>query len=114
MMHSSAAVETPPLVSAPPALVQARISLRPVEVSIWPLPLRSTQPPFSRRPMWTTLLPARLVAQTLPPRSTVVREGSLGWPLGEVQYSPMIWPVSVLILTTVPLVETATQMKLNG
>ena len=63
--------------------------------------------------MCTTLLPARLVAQTPPFWSTVVREGSLGWPLGEVQYSPSTFPVSVSIFTTVPLLETATQMKWN-
>ena len=43
-----------------------RMLLKPVEVSITPLPFRSTHWPFSTRPMWTTLLPARLVAQTLP------------------------------------------------
>src|SRR5690349_23102532 len=110
-MHSSEAVETPPFVSAPPALVHGLMSPNPVEVSMMPLPLRSIHWPFSRRPTCTTLLPSRFVFQTLPLRSTVVRDGSLGWPLGEVKNSPTIWPVSVLILTIVPLVETATQIK---
>src|SRR5688572_25512484 len=112
-MHSSCAVETPPLVFAPPVLVHGRILLAAVEVSITPLPLRSTHWPFSTSPIWTTLLPARLVAQTLPFWSTVVRDGSRGCPFGDVKYSPMIWPVSVLILTTVPFEETATQMNLK-
>src|SRR5688572_13464232 len=114
MMHSSAAVETPPFVFAPPALVQARMSLKPVEVSIKPLPLRSTHCPFSTRPMCTTLLPARFVAHTLPFRSTVVLDGSLGWPDGEVKYSPITWPVLVLILTIVPFDDTATHRKSNS
>src|SRR6185503_14538805 len=111
MMHSSAAVETPPLVFAPPALVHALMSPKPVEVSIRPLPFRSTHWLFSTRPIWTTLLPARFVAQTLPFKSTVVRDGSFGCPLGDVEYSPRICPVSVLILTIVPFEETATKMK---
>src|SRR5215217_9367373 len=111
MMHSSAAVETPPFVFAPPALVHALMSPNPLDVSINPLPLRSTHCPFSTSPMCTTLFPARFVAQTLPFRSTVVREGSFGCPAGEVRYSPRICPVSVLILTTVPLDDTAIQMK---
>src|SRR5215213_9579 len=114
MMHSSAAVETPPFVLAPPVLVQALMSPKPVEVSIKPLPLRSTHWPFSTRPTWTTLLPARFVAHTFPFRSTVVREGSLGWPLGEVKYSPITCPVCVLILTIVPLEDTATHRKSNS
>src|SRR3712207_2790511 len=113
MTHSSCASVTPPLVLAPPVLGHALTSPKPVEVSMEPLPLRSTHCPFSTRPMWTTELPARFVAQTLPFWSTVVRDGSRGWPWGEVKYSPMMAPVSVLILTTVPLVETATQMKLK-
>src|SRR5215217_764201 len=112
-MHSSCAVETPPLVSALLVLVHGRMLLKPVDVSMTPLPLRSTHWPFSISPMCTTLLPARLVFQTLPLWSTVVRDGSRGCPLGEVKYSPMICPVSVLILTTVPLVETATHMNLK-
>ena len=78
-----------------------------------PLPLRSTHWPFSSRPMWTTLLPARFAVQTLPFRSTVVRDGSVGCPSGAVRYSPRIAPVVVSILTTVPFVETATQMNPN-
>src|SRR5688572_155787 len=114
MMHSSAAVVTPPFVFAPPAFVHGRILLKPVEVSINPFPLRSTHWPFSASPTWTTLLPARLVAHTLPLWSTVVRDGSFGWPLGDVKYSPMTCPVLVFILTIVPLDETATQRKSNS
>src|SRR4026207_323849 len=114
MMHSSAAVETPPFVFAPPALVQALMSPKPVDVSMIPLPLRSTHCPFSTRPMCTTLLPARLVAHTFRFRSTVVREGSFGWPEGEVKYSPITCPVAVLILTIVPLDDTATHRKSNS
>src|SRR5687768_2106559 len=114
MMHSSAANETPPLVFAPPVLGQARMSLKPVEVSITPLLLRSTHWPFSTSPIWTTLLPARFVAQTLPLRSTVVRDGSFGCPLGDVKYSPMTCPVVVLILTIVPFEDTATHRKSNS
>src|SRR6185295_237171 len=114
MMHSSVAVETPPLVSAPPALVQARMSPNPVDVSMMPLPLRSLHWPFSSRPTWTTLLPSRFVFQTLPLRSTVVRDGSFGWPLGDVKYSPITCPVAVLILTIVPLEDTATHRKSNS
>src|SRR5215204_2384218 len=110
-MHSSCASVTPPLVFAPLVFGQGLMSPKPVEVSMAPLLFLSTHCPFSTRPIWTTLLPSRLVAQTLPFWSTVVREGSFGWPLGEVEYSPMTAPVSVFILTTVPLVETATQMK---
>src|SRR5215213_8239765 len=114
MMHSSAAVDTPPFVLTPPVLVQALISPKPVEVSMTPLPLRSTHWPFSTRPMCTTLLPARFVAHTFPFKSTVVRDGSFGWPAGEVRYSPITCPVVVLILTIVPLEETATQRKSNS
>src|SRR5688500_3571521 len=114
MTHSSAAVETPPFVFAPPAFVHARMSLKPVEVSIRPLLLRSTHWPFSTKPMCTTLLPARFVAHTFPFRSTVVRDGSLGWPAGEVKYSPITCPVVVLILTIVPFEDTATHRKSNS
>ena len=64
--------------------------------------------------MWTTLLPARFVAHTFPLRSTVVREGSFGWPLGDVKYSPITCPVVVLILTIVPFEDTATHRKSNS
>src|SRR5688500_15114006 len=43
MMHSSAAVSTPPSLSTPPALVHGRTSSRPRLVAIRPSPLRSTQ-----------------------------------------------------------------------
>src|ERR1041384_2826253 len=114
MMHSSAAVETPPFVFAPPAFVQASMLLKPVEVSITPLPLRSTHCPFSTNPTCTTLLPSRFVAHTFPFRSTVVREGFLGCPAGEVKYSPITCPVVVLILTIVPFEDTDTQRKSNS
>src|SRR6185503_10689383 len=114
MMHSSAAVVTPPGVSAPPVLGHALMSLKPVEVSIKPLPLRSTHWPFSTRPICTTLLPSRFVAHTLPFRSTVVRDGFLGCPEGEVKYSPITCPVLVSILAIVPLEDTATHRKSNS
>jgi hypothetical protein len=66
MMHSSRASVTPPLVFAPPVFGHARMSPKPVEVSMMPLLLRSTHWPFSTRPTWTTLLLSRFVAQTLP------------------------------------------------
>src|SRR5215204_1164181 len=114
MMHSSAAVETPPFVLAPPVFVHALMSPKPVEVSMKPFAFRSTHCPFSTSPMWTTLLPARFVAHTLPFRSTVVRDGSRGCPAGEVKYSPITCPVVVLIFTIVPLEETATHRKSNS
>ncbi len=39
-----------------------------------------------------TLLPPRFLAHTFPLLSTVVREGSLGCPAGEVKYSPSTAP----------------------
>src|SRR5919107_1704406 len=114
MMHSSCASVTPPLVLAPPVLGHGLMLLKPVEVSMTPLPLRSTHWPFSTRPMCTTLLPARFVAQTFPFRSTVVRDGSFGCPAGEVKYSPITCPVVVLILTIVPFEDTATHRKSNS
>src|SRR5678815_4217046 len=86
-------------VSAPLRLVHGLMSPKPVEVSMMPLPLRSTHCPFSTRPTCTTLLPARFVFQTFPFRSTVVRDGSLGCPLGDVKYSPSTCPVFVSIFT---------------
>src|SRR5687768_8067289 len=113
MMHSSAAVETPPFVFAPPAFVHGLMSLKPVEVSMRPLPLRSTHWPFSTSPTCTTLLPSRLVAHTFPFKSTVVRDGFLGCPAGDVKYSPITCPVVVLILTIVPFEDTDTHRKSN-
>src|SRR5215212_9400482 len=113
-MHSSCAVVTPPFVSAPLRLVHGLMSPKPVEVSMMPLRLRSTHCPFSTRPTCTTLLPARFVFHTFPFRSTVVRDGSLGCPLGEVKNSPSICPVLVLILTIVPFEDTATHRKASS
>src|SRR5829696_10399064 len=109
MMHSSAAVDTPPFVLAPPVLVHGLMSLKPADVSMRPLPLRSTHCPFSTSPTCTTLLPSRFVAQTFPFRSTVVRDGFFGCPAGEVKYSPITCPVVVLIFTIVPFEDTDTQ-----
>src|SRR5450759_4616438 len=114
MMHSSAAVDTPPPVSAPPAFDQFRTSPYPMEVSGTPLPFLSIHRPDSTEPICTTELPSRLEHQAAPRRSTVVREGLSGWPCGAVRYSPSTLPVRVLILTIVPLLETATQRKWVG
>ena len=116
MMHSSWALETPPLLSTPDGFNQGRMSPRPVEVSMTPFRFRSTHWWFSRRPILTTdpLPPSyssRLATHTLPLRSTVVLEGLRPRPFGAERYSPKTAPVSVLILTTVPLPEAATQMK---
>ena len=99
---------------APPVFVHGLMSLKPVDVSMMPLPLRSTHCPFSTSPMCTTLLPSRFVAHTLPFRSTVVREGFFGCPAGDVKYSPITCPVVVLIFTIVPFEDTATQRKSNS
>ncbi len=56
----------------------------------------------------------RLVSQTFPFLSTVVREGLAPRPAGEVLYSPSTAPVRVSILTNVPLPDTAIQMKFNA
>jgi len=84
-----------------------------------PLPLRSTHWNASLRPMCTTepLLPsnsARLVTQTLPSRSTVVRDGSAPRPAGAVRYSPRILPVTASIFTAVLRPDLATQTKGKG
>src|SRR5436305_13894581 len=118
-MHSSAAVETPPLLSTPPVLGQGRMSPRPVEVSMTPLPLRSTHWNASLRPMCTTepLLPsnsARLVTQTLPSRSTAVRDGSAPPPAGAVRYSPRLLPVTASIFSAVFRPDLVTQTTGQG
>src|ERR671914_2980412 len=119
MMHSSAAVSTPPSLSAPDVFGHERMSPRPADVSITPLPLRSTHWPFSARPIRATepratppteLPSARLPTHTLPLWSTVVRDGSLARFCGADQYSPRTSPVAVSILTTVPRAEAAIQM----
>ena len=116
-MHSSAAVAT---ARAPLASAQGFTSVSPVDVSITPLPLRSSHWPFSSRPMWSTLpQPSktllRFVSQTLPSASTVVREGLPAlWLDGVVRYLPSTAPVSVSIFTAVPSDDTAIQMNPNG
>src|SRR4051812_2149232 len=104
-MHSSCAVVTPPSVSAPPALVHALRSPKPRDVSMTPLPLRSTHSPFSSRPTCTTLRPSRFAVHTPPLCSTVVREGLVGCPSGADLYSPRIAPERVSTLMSVPLLE---------
>src|SRR5215813_6463832 len=117
-MHSSCAVDTPPLLSAPLVLAQGRTSPSPVEVSMTPLPLRSTQRKLSANPTLTTeplgVTSARLVVHTSPNRSTVVRDGSRPRPSGPVRYSPSTRPDCTSILTMVPRAEHATQMNGNG
>src|SRR3989304_3560203 len=116
MMHSSAALETPPLLSTPDGFGQGRTSPRPGEVSMTPFLLRSTHWWFSKSPIRTTdpLPPsnsARFATHALPLMSTVVLEGSRPRLSGAERYSPRPAPVSVLIFTTVPLPEAATWMR---
>ena len=80
MRHSSCASVTPPFVLAPFVLGHARMSLKPEEVSMTPLPLRSTHWPFSTSPMWTTELPARFVEPG---------EGQLVWVLDRAAASQL-------------------------
>ena len=108
--HSSSAVDTPPLLSAPPVFGHGRTSPTPREVLIRPSALRSWQvlysngglrycplgsfvpsalqrvPPISRPTLTTDPLllsaSSRFDAQAEPSRSTVVREGFRPRPLG--------------------------------
>src|SRR5450756_2179735 len=112
-MHSSCAVETPPVVSAPAVFGHGRMSSWAVDVSMTPLPFRSVHPPVLACAIRTTLEPSRLATQTAPFLSTAVREGPLGCPNGALKYSPRILPESLSILTTVPLLVTATHRKLS-
>src|SRR3990172_7756834 len=117
MMHSSSAVDPPPLKSARLVLPQGRTSPSPVEVSMTPLPLRSTHAPASSRPTRTIepplVISSRLPTQTLPSRSTVVRDGLPLRVLGQLRYSPRILPSIVSILMIVSRPEAATQMNGN-
>src|SRR5580765_426487 len=123
MTHSSAAVSTPPSSSAPLAFAHALISPRPVDVSILPLPFRSTHWPFSASPISVTeplampptaLASARFPTQTLPFASTAVADGSFARFCGADQYSPSTLPVLVSTFTTVPRAEAAIQMTPDG
>src|SRR5690349_15020215 len=83
MMHSSSAVETPPSVSAFPALVHGRMFPSPREVLIRPSPSRSTHVLYTNGGLryWPAGLGLPSAFTRVPPRTIPMRTTEpLPWP----------------------------------